>query len=733
MLNRLAWIVLFLIACFTAIFGYYASIIKFDYDIEKFYPVDDPDTEFFNEFRKKYSSDNDFLFVGIEEKNSIFNDASILELKQFSKELSEASNIERVNSIFSLPGDFINDSIKDYKSDSIRIFNFRELTQPFIDNDSRRLCFVLLHKQFLSKEGCDKLVQDVNSILSKYNFNEVHLAGRSVAQDYYIKTSEKELRLFLSIGIVVLVIVLIITFRTLWGVLVPLAVVLLSMVWTVGLMSWLGQPLNLLLTILPTIIFIVGISDVIHIISKYLDLLRDGEEKNGAIKKAFKEVGLATFLTSLTTAVGFLTMLLSNIEPIRHFGLYTAMGVMLAYILAFSFLPAILILSKRPENKAVHIGGKFWKTFLSRLLYLILKWKKTVAFSAIVLAVVSIIGIFNIKVNSFILEDVENDNPMRLSFNWFADNFSGIRPFEMEVTVNDTTKSFFSQDVVKELDKLENYLTQVYGVTSIISSNTVLKIANFSTSFNEDESYVLPKSKRKLKQLEKEIKKHSEGKVLFSDDFKKSRLSGRAKDLGSVVYFEKNDQLNKFINDQIDSKLIAVRLTGSAELIDKNIKSLSYNLMGGLIIAFIVIIIIVGIVFKSLRMIVIALIPNILPLLLIGGIIGFFGIDMKISTSIIFTIAFGIAVDDTLHFLNKLKIELSKGKPLAIAVRRTFISTGKAVILTTIVLCAGYISLVGSSFLGTFYIGLLVSITLFLAVICDLFLLPILILKFYKK
>ena len=132
-------------------------------------------------------------------------------------------------------------------------------------------------------------------------------------------------------------------------------------------------------------------------------------------------------------------------------------------------------------------------------------------------------------------------------------------------------------------------------------------------------------------------------------------------------------------------------------------------------------------------MVLISLVPNVLPLVFIGGLIGFLGVDIKVSTSIVFTIAFGIAVDDTLHFLNKLKIELSRGKPLAIALRRTFISSGKAIIITTIVLCSGFISLIGSSFLGTMYVGILVSVTLFLAVICDLFLLPILILKFYKN
>ncbi|MFP5471019.1 MAG: efflux RND transporter permease subunit [Bacteroidia bacterium] len=733
MLNTLARIVLFLIAAFTAIFAYYASSIEFDYELEKFYPSNDPETEFFNQYREKYASDNDFLLIGIDNEKSIFDTNSIAKFKSFTHDLESLKNVSSVNSVFSLPGGFISDSVSNHTQDSLRIFQFREITQPFIDSTSQKFCIVLLHEEFLSKEKCDTLTSNIYELIENYDFKKVHVMGRSIAQHYYVATSERELKIFIAFGAIILFVVLGITFRTAWGVIVPLSVVLLSMLWTVGLMSWFDQPLNLLLTTLPTIIFIVGISDVIHIISKYLDLLREGYDKNQAIKVAFKEVGLATFLTSITTAIGFLTMLLSDIEPIRHFGLYTAMGVMVAYILAFSFLPAILVISKKPKNKAVEIGGKFWKKTMNRLLYFILKNKKKIVISSFIVAVIAIFGLTKIRVNSFILEDVREDNPLKQGLLFFEDNFSGARPFEMEISVVDASKNVFSSEVISEVAKLENYLQKEYGVSSIISSNTAIKLANFNMDLGVEGSYKIPSSKLKLKQIQNTIKDIPQSKTLFSQDFKQARLTAKAKDLGSQVYSEKNQKLEEFISKNIDQTIIKTQLTGSAHLIDKNIKNIVMSTLYGLVIAFSVIIIIVGIIFKSFRMIIITLIPNILPLLILGAIIGYFGIDIKVSTSIIFTIAFGIAVDDTLHFINKLKIELSKGRPLALAVRTTFISTGKAIILTTLVLCAGFISLVGSSFMGTFFVGLLVSITLFLALIFDLFLLPILILKFYKK
>ncbi len=733
MAKAFARIVIFLIVAFTALLAYYAYNIKFDYDFEKFYPESDPDTEFFNDYRERFSTDNDFLLIGINHQKSIFEEQTISKVKNFANELSSLPDVENVVSLFSIPGGFFQDSIQNLQQDSTRIFALRQLTESFIDDKSESVCLVLTHKEYLSKTGCDTLVLNINNLLDKYNFKEVHLAGRSTAQLYYLETSEYELSLFIMLGSIILVIILFFTFRTLWGILIPIVVVLLSMLWTVGLMSLFGQAFSPLLIILPTIIFIVGVSDVIHIVSKYLDLLRDGEDKISAIKKSFREVGLATFLTSVTTAVGFLTLAISDIEPIKEFGLYTALGVMVAYILAFTLLPSILILSPRPQNRAIQVGGKFWKSKLNKLLYFIIRQKKSVAIVSLLLVVISLIGISNIEVNNFVLEDVKKDNPIRKNFEFFEERFSGARPFEMQITVVDAEKNVFSKDVLLEINKLEEYLKTNYGVSSIISPISIVKLANFNMELGAENSLELPSSKRKLKQIEGIIKNALESRAFVSDDLKISRISGRAEDLGSKVYRRKNSELQKFIDANINQSLLKTKLTGSAELIDKNNKGLAMTLLQGLIIAFLVVIVIVGIIFKSLRMILIALIPNALPLIFVGGIIGYLGVDINISISIVFTIAFGIAVDDTLHFLNKLKIELSKGKPLALALRTTFISSGKAIIITTIVLCAGFVSLMGSTFTGTMYVGILVSVTLFMAVICDLFLLPILILKFYKK
>ena len=211
-----------------------------------------------------------------------------------------------------------------------------------------------------------------------------------------------------------------------------------------------------------------------------------------------------------------------------------------------------------------------------------------------------------------------------------------------------------------------------------------------------------------------------------------ARINGKTGDLGAKRFAELNANLAAFTEETSFSKYADYRITGTATLIDNNNSYLATDMTLGLFIAFFIVAIVVGLMFKNLKMVLICLIPNIFPLLLIGALMGYTGIDLKVSTSIIFTIAFGIAVDDTIHFMTKLRLQLNKGYSMLYALKRTFISTGKAIIVTSIILCGGFLTLIMSDFLGTFYIGLLISLTLLFAVLADLLLLPVLLIIFFK-
>jgi predicted RND superfamily exporter protein len=247
--------------------------------------------------------------------------------------------------------------------------------------------------------------------------------------------------------------------------------------------------------------------------------------------------------------------------------------------------------------------------------------------------------------------------------------------------------------------------------------------------------YRLPDSEAELARLTRKVKlfrKKPEFRALALPDGTEGRLTGRMPDVGSIRADALNADLRRFLRAEVDSTVLQTRLTGSANLIDKNNENLTLNMITGMSIDIVMVTLIVLVLFRSLRMTAVVLIPNLVPILVVAGVMGAAGVNMKVSTSIIFTIAFGIAVDDTIHFISKLKLTLANETSLFQAVRKTYLMAGKAVIVTSLILVGGFSTLIFSSFDGTFYVGLLISLTLLFGVVAELTLLPILILWFYR-
>lgn len=744
---KISRIALLIIAGISALIFYKLPNIDFDYDFEKFFPQHDEDTEFFMQYREQFGSDNDFILIGITNNKGVFQEDFLLKVDQLAHELKEVAHIEQVISPTTLKepvrdpliGQVFEkqvlriDQPEWYSRDSLKIYSNPDLIDSYFSRDGRSLAIFLQNKEYLSKEKCDNLVHDINAILNQYEFDKLHVSGRSIGQYHYIEVMQTELLIFILASAVLIIIFLIIAFRSFWGVWVPLLVVMLGVVWTLGLMYATDKPIDLMLTVLPTILFVVGMSDVVHLLSKYLDELRAGKPKPKAIVTAFKEVGLATFLTSLTTSIGFLTLLTSTIVPVKNFGLYTAAGVFIAYILAFTFLPAMLFLTKGPSIKKQ--GESFWTKRLNPLFSKVMHHPKSILTGSLIFIALCLIAISQVEVNNYLLEDLKPNSPLKRDFRYFEENFSGIRPFEMAVFIEDDSLDAFSLPVLKDLEKLQYYLEEEYGAGALISPVTIIKNIHKSNNGGNVDYYKIPDEKG-LTRIRKDLKRMSSDELLnniVTKDRQAFRVFGRMPDLGSKEVFKREEALYQFIEDESLNRYFNTRLTGSAVLIDKNNSFLSKSMMSGLLIAFGVIGIIVGLMFKSWKMVLISFIPNMLPLLLIGAVMGIFGIHLKVSTSIIFTIAFGIAVDDTIHFLSKFRLEIAKGRDRLVALRRTFISTGKAIIVTTLILSGGFLTLILSDFLGTFYIGLLVGLALLFAVIADLVVLPVLLMIFYKK
>tara|TARA_B100001939_G_scaffold91493_1_gene78425 strand:+ start:51 stop:2330 length:2280 start_codon:yes stop_codon:yes gene_type:complete len=741
--KRISALILLCVGVFTAVCIWNLQFLSLDYNFENFFPENDEETVFFKEHRERFASDNDFLLVAVKNNDGVFRKDFLLELENLLADLDTVTHVDTVLSLTRMNKLFVNDfgkwkvpyinydNLDSLQNDSIWISKTPDVYGSLISKDCKTLSIFVKHQDYLSKEGCAAISESVNNIKSLYDFDEMHIAGRSVGQIYYVALMQSELKFFMVTSLVLLLVFLILAFRSWWGILLPVTVVVASVIWILGIMAMLQKPLNLVLTVLPTIIFIVGMSDVIHIVSKYLEELRKGKPKFEALKITIKEVGMATLLTSVTTAVGFLTLYFSRVVPIKDFGVYVAMGVMITFVLSFLVLPSMFALIPTPSRSKKKSEATFWTKVLRRsFLWTIHNQVKVVSISGIIL-IGSFVGLSALEVNNFLLEDLKENDPLNKSFMFFDEHFSGARPMELSIECKEG--SILTPSNLRELDSLERLLVSIYPNESFGSVLTVIKSLNRVLNGGSNLQYKLPEADKELRKITSRLKKQIPQELLkqyLTADEKYARFSSTVPDLGGNQYRALNNSFAEKREGQFPQ--FNIHHTGTAHLIDKNNQYLSTSMVLSLLIAFAVIAGIVGFLFRSLKMVLISLIPNVFPLVMIAGIMGVADIDIKVSTAILFTIAFGIAVDDTIHFISKLKLEINKGASLVFALRRTYMSTGRALVLTTAILSAGFLTLIFSNFLGTLYLGLLVSLTLFFALVADLFLLPILILWFYK-
>ncbi|GAA0189714.1 MMPL family transporter [Fulvivirga kasyanovii] len=749
MLKKLSFLSIAFVITASLIFGYFIRELRFNYVFESFFPTDDPDLEYYQEFEKLFENDNNYLLIGLVNEPTVFDSTFLNKVNLLTQSIGRTAHVKSVASITSIEKPIISpagyfeipvihaDAPDRYAQDSVRIYKDEWLLESFISRDARATAIVLKHEPLPGKEAADSLVNNIRKAIDDLNFQESHLAGKAYAQGVFIEKMQYELAIFLSASVVLVIVFLLIAFRSISGVFVPLIVVLLSTIWILGFMAMTGKTLDILMVLLPTIMFIVGMSDVVHIMTKYIEQLRVGDSKSEALVTTIKEVGLATLLTSLTTAVGFATLLTASIKPIREFGIYTAVGVFFAFIVAFALLPACLYILPRPKVSYKMVHRSSWFLFLSRSFIKVARNGKTIIGINLLLIVISLAGISQIRINTFLIEDLPADDPLKQDFTFFDSQFGGSRPFEITATVKKEGLTVYDRQVLVETDSLQSYFTSLFGPGGIISPVTIVKGLNQAINGGSPDAYRLPSTEKEWKRLNKYLprilKRHESAGNITAKENTIGRISTRVGDIGSAISLAKTKELQSYIRQHTDTSLVAYKVTGTSNLIDKNNEYLAKNMFEGLGIAFLVVAIIAGLLFKSIRMVIITLVPNVIPLLVIAGIMGISGITLKLSTSIVFSIAFGIAVDDTIHFISKLKIELNKGKPLLYALKRTYLSTGKAIIVTSIILSGGFLILLLSSFGGTFYTGLLVSLTLIFALIIDLTLLPVMIILFFKS
>lgn len=737
------------LGAFAVIVGfsiYFSFRLTFSYDYEDFFPKGDKELEFYYEFRNQFEHDDNFLMVGFKPAGGLFDSNFLSSLNIATKSAQQLENVKQVYSITNFnyfikspfgfidyPALHINEPDR-YLYDSTRLQLDERINGKLISNDFSTTILFIKTIDTLSQSASTELVDSVRAIMATANLPDYHLLGKSYFQVELIKIQQREFTLYALLSFVLVGLVTFIMFRKIAAVFVAMLTVGVALIFFIGILGAAGIEQNVMSTLFPIVIIIVGISDAVHFLGKYIVELRKNNNKNIALYRTLADIGFATFLTAVTSAIGFATMVTSNVPPIKYFGLLSALGVLIVYFVVLFFIsPLLKLFTLEQLDYQFKKGGDRWTKFLSFIYFSGKENPKNIFVISTIVMLIFVYGMTQISTDVYLEAGMPKNEKITTDFHFFEVNFNGFRPMEIAAIAQGNHK-ISDPEILREIDKVEQYVKQFEIVNGLQSITMVYKSLNRAYNGDNPSAYLLPFDTATIKRYTRDINKISSSEIntLISSDEKYGRISSLLSDAGTDSINLVQAQIRAFIDKETDPQLVQFIITGTGIIFDKNTQYLRSNIVSGVLLAFLCIGIVMAFMFRDWKMVIISIIPNILPLAVCAGIMGLLGIALDAPTSIIFGISYGIAVDDTIHFLSKYKIERQKGNSIEDAIRCTFEETGKAVFIMSIILLFGFLILLLSPTAATFNIGLLTGITLFSAVWPDMYILPWLLRKWMK-
>ena len=720
--------------------GYFATQLKFSFDFEQFFPEGDEDLTFFRDFIDNFEADDNFMLVALVRKEGVFDSAFLHKVHRFTLDARKVPYVEETQSltkfsyplktpfaVTTIPVIHRNDPSR-YEADKQRILSDERFRHNFINEDATTLMVYLRTSSSMSLAQSEEHMDALDSLSSTFNFEEIHYMGRPYFQKELVHMQKREITVSTIVSAILVSLIMYVLFRRLWGIVLSLVSIGLGLLLFLGFLGAAQRELNAISALYPVLMIIVGTSDVIHIMSKYIDELRKGHSREDAIRTSIREIGLATLLTSVTTAIGFATLVTSRVIPIRDFGINAAIGVVIAYITVIFFTTAALSFFRTDQIIKLGRGQAFWERMLERAYQFTLARAPWIRWGSLVLVLVCAWGISQITTNYNIINNMPRGERITADFKFFERELSGFRPMEFAIFVQDGYRAT-DYPVLKEMAKIEDYLRQYPYIQAVGSVTAIYKSLNQMHANNRADAYQLPETEaeyQRFKRLADQVPS-LQLNVLVNEEQDKARITSRILDIGADTIKAFGARTDTWIAKNIDEEVIQVKRTGTGLIIDKNAEYIRRSLLLGLGIAILIVSGLMAILFRNLRMLLISIVPNLIPLLLAGALLGYLGIELEAGVSIVFAVIFGIAVDDSIHFLSKFKLARMKGLGVEEAIHITFRETGKAIILTSIILFFGFLVMLFSIHPPSVTIGLLISLTLLSAVAADLLLLPLLI------
>ncbi len=716
--------------------------LKFSFDFKQFFPKDDPDLIFYNAFTAEFGQDDSFLMIAIENEGSVFENDFLERFHQFTlkaKKLPYVTESQSLTTLFypiktsfgyaRLPMIHLGDSSQ-YGKDWQKIQNDSLFTNTLIDTKASSMIVVLKTQDELDYSQSVTLLAALRKSLREHRLPTYHILGRVFFYEAIVKMQKRELGVVSIISTILVLGLLFIVYRRPTIVMIIMVSIALSLLLFMGILSLLGRELNALSAFYPILILVVGTSDIIHIVDNYLFKLRQGFPKEAAIIATLREVGLTTFMTSATTAIGFMSLMTSKLSSIQDFGINSAVGVFMAYFTALFFTTSLLILVSPKYVVYSRIQTTKWTQYLSKINGITRHYPKIILLASLLFMLICFWGVSKITTDFRFNENLPKGDKITSDFLYFQKNYAGFRPLEIAILAKEGHK-VTDYNLLQDIDHIEQRLKSIKAIGNVRSAALLYKWLNKAFHLGRQEFFVLPNGKSKFESLQKEAHKLARKQFnnFVNKDASKGRITMQVLDVGTDSLTKINSEITTFLATQTDTSLATFRLTGKGLLLDKNSIYIRDSLLQGLALALLLISLIMTMLFRDWKILLVALIPNVLPLLFAGAILGFLGIPLEASIAVVFVIIFGISVDDSIHFLGKYKICKKIGLGDEAAIEKTFKETGKALIITTLLLIFGFMVLLFSVQRPTVVIGLLISITLLTALIMDLFLLPVLLRK----
>ncbi|MGI9550877.1 MAG: efflux RND transporter permease subunit [Aurantibacter sp.] len=731
---------LFLVLSIASVF--LLPSLKFSFDFSQFFPEGDEDLIFYQEFTKEFGVDDSFLLVAVENEGTVFETDFLTRFNEFSvasEQLPYVTENQSLTTLFyplktsfgysRLPIIHLNDSTK-YAADWKKLREDDLFMNALIDEKAGSLVLSLETQDNLDYDQSIELLTALRVLLKQHDLDKYHLLGRTVFYEAFIEMEKTELTRTTIVATLLVLLVLFLVYRRIVVVAIAMSSIILALLLFLGLLSLLGEELNTLATFYPILLLVVGTSDVIHIMDDYLAKLRNGFEKEEAMRQTLKEVGISTLLTSLTTAIGFASLLTSKSSVVSGFGINSAIGVLVAFVTILGFTCTLLLLVNKEKVLPKKDVSMKWTAGLTKINEFTQRFPKRILIIGFAFTIICVLGISKINTNYQIRESLPAGSQIAKDFDFFQNNYGGFRPMEVAIS----TKGHYKVTdfvIAREIEKAVQYLKSVGPVRNVQSVNAFYKGLHKANHLNKTEYFTLPEKEETFENYKKEVKKLVRkpfGKFVNSNETK-SRITAKVLDVGLDTLNTVYKEFNTFTTAQTDTTRVEFRLTGTGILLDKNAYYVKDSLIQGLLLGLLLVALIMAILFKNLKLLLISLLPNLLPLLFAAALLGFLEIPLEATISVVFAIVFGIAVDDTIHFLGRYKICLSKGLHKEEALKITFAETGRALIITTLILFFGFLVLLLSVHTPSITIGLLISVTLLTALLLDLLLLPVLIRK----